>query len=103
MREAELIECFRALPGAEGSPRVAFSKGDEACFGGVEAQPVFSQSHRKDPEEAVGVVFALEERQSVIGVADDRAIAATVVGHDPSAPLIQDVIEKGIGDDRRHN
>jgi hypothetical protein len=80
---------------------VAFTKGDKARFGEVEAQPELSQSHRKDPEEAVGVVFALEEHQGVIGVADHGAIAATVARHDPGEPLIQDAIEQRLGDDRR--
>ena len=32
---------------------------------------------------------------------DDGAVATTMVGHDPGKPLIQDVIGKRIGDDRR--
>ena len=72
---------------------MAFTNGARGRFGGVEARPELSQSHRKAPEEAVGVVFAREERQGVIGVADDGAGAATVVSHDPGKPLIQDVID----------
>ena len=49
----------------------------------------------------MGIVFALKERQGIIGVPEQGAVAPTVLGHRRDKPLVQDVIQEGIGDNRR--
>jgi|RhiMetdeSRZDD1v2_1073273.scaffolds.fasta_scaffold271180_3 hypothetical protein len=49
----------------------------------------------------MGIVFALKEGQGIIGVPEQGAIAPTVLCHGGDKPLIQDVIQEYIGDNRR--
>jgi hypothetical protein len=67
----------------------------------IEAQAEFPKPKGKHPPESSGIVFAFEDCQGVIGVADQGAVATAVLAHDRNKPLIEDVVQKRIGDHGR--
>jgi hypothetical protein len=51
----------------------------------------------------MGIVLALTKGQGLIGVPEQGAVAPPVWGHCRDTPLRQDVVQEGIGYDRRND
>src|SRR6266516_6229662 len=102
VREAQEVKRLRL----SGSVRSAVRGGeppelDQASLAGMQLQGELREPAAKIVEELLGVTLMLEPDHEVVGPAHDDHVTACVASPPLPGPLVQDIVEVHVGEQRR--